>query len=398
VEEFPTSGTTDGEALQKYPVYKFTHSAAPPAVAAPGSKQRVSGAALGGQATGAPRAGIASCLVRQVTLTNKNACNISCRFRIEGPFLVQQISQVGHHPVVLQEQNEKTRRRPLKSDEQHAQTMSQLFILAKGETISLQVEFVPGMVPSALWTDHQIEHTFHGDVIIEYPRDGPIGGAPAADLQRIHLVATSRRPAARLTLVPSPELDRPVRLERAEHPPWAGPIPVMVDFGYVHVESSVLHKRVILISNQSNVVARWRLLHVGRKHKPPPEIGTVLREEEDMRALDVRDVFEFNVCEGELWGPTKDGRVAAKDGVTLLSKERQPHWYPVAACLPHGVPHSDDKQYEPQRVTISFRPQKNELYKCRFRIQVDAGLSADFICRGCGSYDEEDDVMDLQEA
>ena len=51
-----------------------------------------------------------------------------------------------------------------------------------------------------------------------------------------------------------------------------------------------------------------------------------------------------------------------------------------------------------QQVKISFRPKKNELYKCRFRVQVESGLSVDFICRGCGSYDEEDDSLDFHEA
>lgn len=38
------------------------------------------------------------------------------------------------------------------------------------------------------------------------------------------------------------------------------------------------------------------------------------------------------------------------------------------------------------------------LYKCRFRVQVESGLTTDFICRGCGSYDEEDDHLDFHEA
>lgn len=50
------------------------------------------------------------------------------------------------------------------------------------------------------------------------------------------------------------------------------------------------------------------------------------------------------------------------------------------------------------QVKISFRPKRNELYKCRFRVQVENGLSVDFICRGCGSYDEEDDSLDFHEA
>ena len=32
------------------------------------------------------------------------------------------------------------------------------------------------------------------------------------------------------------------------------------------------------------------------------------------------------------------------------------------------------------------------------RLQVEGGESVDFLCRGCGSYDEEDDVVEVEEA
>jgi len=135
----------------------------------------------------------------------------------------------------------------------------------------------------------------------------------------------------------------------------------------------------------------WKLLHVGRKRRSPHDIGNALREEEDFRALDDKDAFEFDVSSGSLKGPTKDGLVYG-------TNDRQVHWCALPVAQPRAPKHFDDHHYEPQRISVVFKPKKNEMYKCRFRIQVEAGLSIDFICRGCGSYDEEDDVMDFREA
>ena len=44
--------------------------------------------------------------------------------------------------------------------------------------------------------------------------------------------------------------------------------------------------RTILISNITNILAKWSLAHVGRKRKPTPIIGVTLPEEEEFRALD----------------------------------------------------------------------------------------------------------------
>lgn len=210
------------------------------------------------------------------------------------------------------------------------------------------------------------------------------------DLQRIHLVGTARRPAVRIHLVPN-EFDRPLRLERAERPPWSEPMPLIVEFGYTHITSSVTRSRTILISNVTNIMAKWSLAHVGRKRRAAPIIGSTLPEEEEFRALDDKDAFEFEISGGELPGPSKDGLVPG-------SEERLPHWCAKSSAVPRIPPFEDDERFEPQRVKIAFRPKKNELYKCRFRVQVESGLNMDFICRGCGSYDEEDDSLDFHEA
>lgn len=132
-------------------------------------------------------------------------------------------------------------------------------------------------------------------------------------------------------------------------------------------------------------------MHVGRKRRPAHVIGCTLPEEEDFRALDDKDVFEFDISAGDLPGPSKDGLVPD-------SEERLPHWCAKSSALPRALPFGDERRFEPQQVKISFRPKKNELYKCKFRIQVENGLTMDFICRGIGSYDEEDDNHDFHEA
>ncbi|CAK9005092.1 unnamed protein product [Durusdinium trenchii] len=168
-------------------------------------------------------------------------------------------------------------------------------------------------------------------------------------------------------------------------------MPLIVEFGYTHVTSSVTRYRTILISNITNILAKWSLAHVGRKRKPTPIIGVTLPEEEEFRALDDKDAFEFEISAGELPGPSKDGLVPD-------SEERVPHWCAKSSAVPRALPFPDEEWFEPQQVKIAFRPKKNELYKCRFRVQVENGLSVDFICRGCGSYDEEDDSLDFHEA
>jgi hypothetical protein len=265
------------------------------------------------------------------------------------------------------------------------------------------VEFVPEMMPPDQWDNHH-ERKFNGSLIIEYPRDehdvlsvaageslaqSMTPSGRKADLQTIHLVAISRRPAVSVFLVPRAGVDPPPLPPKADVPAWGQPPVVVVEFGSLHVDSSVRRERCILLSNVTNVIARWRLLHVGRKRRPPHDIGVTCGEQEDFRALDDRDAFEFDVSEGQLMGPSKDLKVHGEN-------RRMPIHFPKMPSM--RAAHHDDGNHEPTKVTITFKPQRNELYKCRFRIQVEAGQSVDFVCRGCGSYDEDDDIMELQEA
>lgn len=346
---------------------------------------------LGGNVGGAMIQGIASCLVRQITLSNHNESNVTCRFRTDGPFRIRQILQPGHHPVqIVTDAPGQSKRRPTK---EQLELQRQLFVIAKWETISLQVEFMPDWAPQGEWIPSKLEHIFEGDLVVEYPRETRtnVVNTKKDDLQRIHLVGTSKRPAISVTVVPHAELDRPLRLERAEQPPWGEPQLVVVEFGYTHIDSSIVRTREVLLSNQSNVPAKWSLLHVGRKRRAPHDIGITLKEEEEFRGLDDKDAFEFDVSAGELLGPSKDGLMPG-------SADRAPHWCARTPALPKALPYPDEHLYEPMRIKISFKPKKNELYRCRFRIKVENGINIDFLCRGCGSYDEEDDAMDFYEA
>eukprot|EP00929_Paragymnodinium_shiwhaense_P071991 TRINITY_DN36554_c0_g1_i1.p1 TRINITY_DN36554_c0_g1~~TRINITY_DN36554_c0_g1_i1.p1 ORF type:complete len:2313 (+),score=513.22 TRINITY_DN36554_c0_g1_i1:110-7048(+) len=391
--EVDEDGMDEGaDAPRNCPVFKFTHSVGgvPPSY---DDKPRTSGAVHGGARGGSQHPGVASCMVRTITLANQNECSVNCRFRVDGPFRINQIVQAGAHPV--------KRTEPAKKSKRSADTgypsadvdpLAQLFSVSKRDTIVLAVEFVPDMVPQSEWTNYRTEHTFGGNLTVEYPHDLHDVQA-SVDLQRIRLSGTSRRPAMKVTLVPHAGYDPKPQLELAHLPPWSAKQPILVEFGYTHVEASVKRMRTVLLTNETPVTARWRLLHVGRKRRPAHDIGNALREDEDFRALDDREVFEFDMSDGILQGPSKDVAVAGSHG-----HERQPHWCPVPKAQHRARVHSDEHLYEPQRINIVFRPQKNELYKCKFRIQVEGGLSIDFICRGCGSYDEEDDILDFEEA
>jgi len=382
---------TEGRGPGHVPVFKFVHGAVAAGNLQSGERHQDGGAQHGGMLGGMQAPGVVSCMMRQITLTNNNPCSVPCRFRVEGPFRVLEISQVGQHPAKAPEDVAKTRKR--RADQQEESPLLRLFTVPKLETVSLKVEFVPDMIPPSQWSDSKSEHVFPGDLIIQYPGDVSEAPSPDAvtDLQRIKLVATSRRPAVRVVVVPSHTLDRPPRLEKADRPPWATPEPILVEFGFVHVEASLSRRRVVLLSNITNNLARWTLLHVGRKRRPPHEIGVTMREDEEFRALDDKDAFEFDCSAGDLRGPSKDGLMPDSD-------QRMPRWSPITPALPKAMPEADEHLYEPQKITITFKPKKNELYRCRFRIQVEQGKSVDFECRGCGSYDEEDDEVDFEEA
>merc|ERR1719174_510342 len=219
------------------------------------------------------------------------------------------------------------------------------------------------MVPRQQWNANCIEHIFRGDVVIEYPReDSPQD--EIMDLQRVHLSATSRKPSIRLNLIPYGIMDK--EQPRVDLTSGMEQPPLLIEFGAVHVETSIARTRAILLSSENNVIARWSFVHVGRKHK---KVDATMakgdqKDDEDFNALDDMEAFAFDVSDGVLLGPSKDGLVLGSD-------VRMPSWCPTTPALPKRLGHADADQFEPKKVIITFKPKKNEVYKCRFRVQVE---------------------------
>jgi len=149
----------------------------------------------------------------------------------------------------------------------------------------------------------------------------------------------------------------------------------------MHVAGSFARKREFFLSNESNVSAKWKLFHVAvdKKHAAANAGRRSPQELDEANALDDPQAFQFDICEGEQVGPSI-ARILPLCPAPLM------------------LPHEDEYRYHPTRVTVTFAPRKNEVYKCRFRLQVENGKAVDFVCRGTGSYDEEDDIMEMVEA
>jgi len=270
IEEWPqqSGGTSIKDSTSSIvPVFKFTHSAGLRVPVTQEGKQRTVGAAILGVAAGpgAPNPTVASYLVRQVTLINENACNLLCRFRTEGPFRVREIHQVGQMParpcVIEEGAMSQSKHEVIEEKLLTCSAPTEVFQMAKRETLTLHVEFLPELVPITSWSD-AIQHTFHGDLYVEYPR-GPASTAVRFDSQRIHLVAMSRRPSIRLAIVPHPLFNSSYQ---SKSQPGEKDPPVHVEFGYAHVEGTIARTRFVTLSNETSIPACWRLVHVGQKH------------------------------------------------------------------------------------------------------------------------------------
>lgn len=87
---------------------------------------------------------------------------------------IQLIQQPGHHPVQGLSPDRKVSKRRNEAKELNEDPIrGRLFALAKWETITLHVSFVPEEVPAADWHHYltRHEHVFRGDLIVEYPRE-----------------------------------------------------------------------------------------------------------------------------------------------------------------------------------------------------------------------------------
>merc|ERR1712194_300983 len=195
----------------------------------------------------------------------------------------------------------------------------------------------------------------------------------------IRLAAKCVKPELKLSVVAESD-PRPRLPLKSYEPPWGvTPLP-RIEFKLTHVDALQAVRRKFVLTAHTNAVAKWKLFHVAM---PPPNAPTLIsiKEREDAGATDDPRVFSFDIVQGALMGPSR--------------KERA---LPLGPCLPKAWNHDDAEFYEPQHVEVAFKPKENVLYKSKFRLQVEAGAPLDFICVGCGSYDEEDDVNEVVEA
>jgi len=341
-----------------------------------------------------PRAGVTFAICRTLALVNEAQTKCAVRFETVGPFAIRRIEVVGYRPT-----------RPPFSDEAFASIPNpkglkgnafmrmlneqQSLQVARGPTQELSVppkacvivhlQFVAP--PPREWGDKAITQ-ISGKFLLHYP-----GGN---EDQFIELQANCYKPSFGIRLVP--------KLLKSTVPddalPWGPPRPPVVEFDYSHVQASTQATRQILLFNESYIPGKWRLFHVARTQKRPPELGLTLAEVEEHGAADQPSVFSFDVVEGVLAGPTKDSAYPYPD----RAPRPELRVMPLSRTLPSAWPHDDEWRYLPTKVLITFLPERDLLYKSRFRIQVEGGESVDFLCRGCGSYDEEDDVVEVEEA
>ncbi|KAL4510071.1 hypothetical protein ABPG72_010264 [Tetrahymena utriculariae] len=147
------------------------------------------------------------------------------------------------------------------------------------------------------------------------------------------------------------------------------------DFGIVHINN--FKTIVIFLSNVSKVPAIWKLNHlkttVRRGGSAIPQNTMTKLELEDSLRTDDPSVFEFQMTEGTLNGPSISVK-SFPDTLALPTKK-------INAIL-------HQQQLYPQKIYINFRPKTNILYKSKFRITVQEGPCLDFTLKGVGSYEE----------
>ena len=143
-----------------------------------------------------------------------------------------------------------------------------------------------------------------------------------------------------------------------------------IDFGYVNCASMKIEP--IFLMNDTQVDTNWAINYVKFIHRKTYGYGTVtIEEQEDMDMCDDSSVFDFEITNGVIYGPTE----------VLFD-------LPVGPALPR-VETIKSQKYKPLLIKVSFHPKKNIFYKCRYKITTSTGNSIDFILKGHGSYLEE---------
>ena len=144
-----------------------------------------------------------------------------------------------------------------------------------------------------------------------------------------------------------------------------------IDFGHVNCASMKIEP--IYLMNDTQVDTNWVINYVKFIPKKTYGVGTItIEEKEDMDMCDDPSVFNFDVSNGVIYGPTE----------VLFD-------LPVGPALPR-VETIKSQKYKPLLIKVSFCPKKNIFYKCRYKITTSTGNSIDFILKGFGSYLEED--------
>eukprot|EP00397_Hematodinium_sp_SG-2012_P000804 GEMP01000805.1.p1 GENE.GEMP01000805.1~~GEMP01000805.1.p1 ORF type:complete len:1988 (+),score=560.46 GEMP01000805.1:41-6004(+) len=291
-----------------------------------------------------PARGIVAARMRSILFVNNYRCPLYTRLRVDsGPFKICRVEQVTEWPQKKAADGVFTK------------------VLEWKQQMEVWVEFeAPHW---SKWEGH--EQTYTGELVVEYPHDqSDVASIVQEESQKVKLVAVCRKPKLTIDLVTIAE-------------PYSVPPPinenvVVVEFFRVHVQALIEVKRRIVLRNETNVLAHWKVFHVERK---------VGRRASESDSLDHGDVFAFGQSEGTLYGPSLPYRCL-----------------PLGPALEHYLPHDDTDEYRPLFIQVAFHPKKDAEYMSRFRFQVQGGASVDIICHGHGSYREEDDIMELVEA
>jgi len=150
-----------------------------------------------------------------------------------------------------------------------------------------------------------------------------------------------------------------------------------IDFGYVNCSSTKIQP--IYLMNDTQVDTNWTINYVKFIQKKSYGVGTVtIEEKEDMEMCDDNSVFNFEISNGVIYGPTE-----------ILFD------LPVGPALPR-VETIKNEKYKPLLIKVGFHPKKNIFYKCRYKITTSTGNAIDFILKGHGSYLEEHIIEDTK--
>ena len=143
-----------------------------------------------------------------------------------------------------------------------------------------------------------------------------------------------------------------------------------IDFCYVNYSNMKLEP--IFLMNDTQVSINWVINYVKFIPRKTYGYSTVTIEEQvDMDMCDDLSVFDFEITNEVIYGPTE----------VLFD-------LPVGPALPR-VKTIKSEKYKTFLIKVSFHPKKNIFYKYRYKITTSTDNSIDFILKGHDSYLEE---------